>query len=721
MGFVVVLACVLSIYSFVKVRGQEEELFRLRKEVKKLKDLVSNLNVTQTVVAVKEVDNAVSEETPDLTVKISLPSAEAIKPERSIEKKSSDLENWIGRNVLGIAAAILVFIGVVFFGVLTFQYMSDFGKMISMFGASGLLSGVAVLIDRKKTNILTQILMGTGFGCVFITILLSHVWLAIYQETTAFFLLLLWLMLTLWMSKEQDSLLLSILSHLGMAISVLMALALGMNPEQFLWVMIYQIASVIVLVGGTLLCYRKSYCISLFLSMVMMMISSVAMLDYVINTVGSFSGITILLFLIEFVGVSFLSLLIEQRINQIAARDTVALLQICNKIAWILSLFIMIFSMLNEQGTLNFHTICILSLCLVLIHGLITMIYSKKMLLQSVIEIITQIILSCSAIFILFMIYINHIADGKKGDLWPTMPLLFLLSGILFLGHHVTGKLIYKRLSVIVAVIDGAFMALVGYTVISLDHSALQSVLHMVLMLTILGLVIYHKRKEDPQADIEKPKALGYLFITVGLVSIIGSSELEYRWIIVAIILAILQFGLYYLRFDDTKKIKILMQAVEFILVSSGLLLIAQTTDSAKEMLLLWILTIAFIGLILIRILADTGENSTSFSQLWTGVRFTLLFLAIMEVRTSLLEYAYVISLVSMLSALLSIFIGIRRQAKILRLYGLSATLLCVLKMVTFDVNGLETMLRVAAFIAGGIICFFISALYSRLTRNDPK
>ena len=52
-------------------------------------------------------------------------------------------------------------------------------------------------------------------------------------------------------------------------------------------------------------------------------------------------------------------------------------------------------------------------------------------------------------------------------------------------------------------------------------------------------------------------------------------------------------------------------------------------------------------------------------------------------------------------------------KSKTLRLYGVVLSLLCVLKLVTYDVAGQTTILRVVAFIGGGMICFAISALYS--------
>ena len=87
-----------------------------------------------------------------------------------------------------------------------------------------------------------------------------------------------------------------------------------------------------------------------------------------------------------------------------------------------------------------------------------------------------------------------------------------------------------------------------------------------------------------------------------------------------------------------------------------------------------------------------------------------------------------------MLTALTCIIAGFVRHTGGLRLYGLVLTMVCVLKLVTWDVAGLETLLRILSMVGGGVICFVISAIYSysvkrlsisakdaRETEGDPE
>lgn len=106
------------------------------------------------------------------------------------------------------------------------------------------------------------------------------------------------------------------------------------------------------------------------------------------------------------------------------------------------------------------------------------------------------------------------------------------------------------------------------------------------------------------------------------------------------------------------------------------------------------------------------------------GIKLTVLVLAAVHGYTDWFANAYVLSLICMLSSLVCVIAGFIRRAGSLRLYGLVLTMVCVLKLVTWDVAGLETLLRILSLIGGGVICFVISAIYSysvkHLTPSSP-
>jgi uncharacterized membrane protein len=89
------------------------------------------------------------------------------------------------------------------------------------------------------------------------------------------------------------------------------------------------------------------------------------------------------------------------------------------------------------------------------------------------------------------------------------------------------------------------------------------------------------------------------------------------------------------------------------------------------------------------------------------------LVLSLLQSFTGWLNQPYALSLSSMIIALAIIALGFWSRVRSLRLYGLVIVIICVLKLVLVDLGGLNTTMRVVAFIGGGIICFGISALYN--------
>jgi hypothetical protein len=117
-----------------------------------------------------------------------------------------------------------------------------------------------------------------------------------------------------------------------------------------------------------------------------------------------------------------------------------------------------------------------------------------------------------------------------------------------------------------------------------------------------------------------------------------------------------------------------------------------------------------------IRDLLDHPESKRL--AIYSGAKLTLITLSFL---TPLLEQGYLISTICMLTAFASIIGGFGIRSRPLRLYGLILTLLAVLKLVLIDTSSLATVTRILSFLAGGLICFTISALYTYLEKKLLK
>jgi len=72
-------------------------------------------------------------------------------------------------------------------------------------------------------------------------------------------------------------------------------------------------------------------------------------------------------------------------------------------------------------------------------------------------------------------------------------------------------------------------------------------------------------------------------------------------------------------------------------------------------------------------------------------------------------------SVVGMALAFISIFVGFIFRVKALRLYGLVLTILMTVKAIAYDLSGSDGITRVISLLIGGIICFGIVVIYTRL------
>lgn len=113
------------------------------------------------------------------------------------------------------------------------------------------------------------------------------------------------------------------------------------------------------------------------------------------------------------------------------------------------------------------------------------------------------------------------------------------------------------------------------------------------------------------------------------------------------------------------------------------------------------------------------GKNQT-----WWGVAAAAVFsLSVLQCAglTPAGNLPIFLSLLCLALAAGYIVLGFYRKAKPLRIFGLVLSIASVLKMVTLDVAGSLSLLRVAALVVGGLICLAISFLYYRMEQRQAE
>jgi uncharacterized membrane protein len=218
-------------------------------------------------------------------------------------------------------------------------------------------------------------------------------------------------------------------------------------------------------------------------------------------------------------------------------------------------------------------------------------------------------------------------------------------------------------------------------------------------------------------------RVVSFLTVEVSLLPILLQSQLSYKSEILLLVLTALNLVLFLIGYDGERKwsnpVYVILRANELALIVINSCYIEFLTQDATSRVLGIILFVLTGALAFVRIRDVFTKEVSSVEEVWSGIKLTMLTLTAIYSYTVLLdESAYMFSLVCMLTALACIIAGFLGHKQYLRLYGLVLTLLCVFKLVTYDVSDLDTYLRVIALIGGGIICFITSAIYNYSTKK---
>ena len=184
-------------------------------ELQSIKKEINNLNKRLDVVTNKIIEQEGTDiiQPATITDKISVIKDNVVDLTKDVEKKinntsfkdkinNKNIEANIGKNIMGILASILIFIGVSSFVGLIFDNLTETLKMILMYVFSFALLGGGLFGVYKKKNGFTLSLLGCGFGTVYISFLLSHFYFKIFNEFALFGLMIVWSGIIIWLSKK---------------------------------------------------------------------------------------------------------------------------------------------------------------------------------------------------------------------------------------------------------------------------------------------------------------------------------------------------------------------------------------------------------------------------------------------------------------------------------------------------------------------------------------
>ncbi len=212
--------------------------------------------------------------------------------EPSQKASFSSFENLVGRNIFGFVSAGLVFIGLVLLGMLVVPSLGDVIRCSLMYSLSAVFLVVGFVAVKRQVSahtiplatgeinvtkhapLLPSILLGTGAGGFFISLLITRLYFGYLDNLGVLALLLVWSALCMYLVKRFNSIVLAVVAHAGMIISVCFSYSFGFSDSSIFIIIAYQLLACLIVVGGSLVSMRRVYCLGLLASLVLALIAS---------------------------------------------------------------------------------------------------------------------------------------------------------------------------------------------------------------------------------------------------------------------------------------------------------------------------------------------------------------------------------------------------------------------------------------------------------------
>lgn len=650
----------------------------------------------------------------------SSPSLEQdLKQEKVLKKKIGEAE--IGKYFIGVLAAILIFIGAGSFISLIWSSLSDAVRL-------GLISSIGILLTvlgfyliNKSKNPISSLVLGTGAGLIFISILSSNIFFHFIGDITAIILIGIWAIFFILSYKYTKMFFTTVIAYIGSIVALLLGVTLVQNSIEFIVLMLYvtSISSVLIITSHKWLNEEKKI-ISILL----------AMLSYAILLVGGLDkeSVEIVLFVmmfIEYILFNYLYYKVEKIgknklwylfINAVMSIITLMFLnKVCPQVGADISLILAWFFAINlvQMIILEFWT-----------KNVRRMNITYYVVIQVVSAIIYNMykfntVAGISVVGIILLIF--QLLNRHKGYKL-LISLIAIIDSILLCIMGRNSDIIL--LSVFYAVLQLITITFVVYDTYKHNDSNSKNLVNK--FLKIVSLLVYtinayyipymsmgafaHSRYAGNSAMLSSyiDLVVPYMFLSIALCIIVGSGYLKdwksdkFRW------------------FTKNEGVSQDITIILFYIITSiayiaGLKLITMP-DIWYEQLIV-ILSVLAVALLQSKNLIDNYKDKP-FIGGWIGLKYFILTWVIMRSVWNVNIESVIMSVAGLVISLLSIVAGFKIKMKSLRLYGLIVTILMVLKFIFVDLGQENSITRIVALLLGGLICFGITLLYNKLNKE---
>ena len=196
--------------------------------------------------------------------------------------------------------------------------------------------------------------------------------------------------------------------------------------------------------------------------------------------------------------------------------------------------------------------------------------------------------------------------------------------------------------------------------------------------------------------------------------------QFEEHFIILFAVLAVINtaatlssFRLNWVTGDDEVFFIDLLMVINGILLFFGMRLLYIAGSST-----IWIVTTVILAALACVNIRNKDIIFKDFYHIYTGLKFTVLIYVILDSASAAQA---VISIACFALAIICITLGFYKYIDDLRKYGLFLAMVCVIKLIMFDIAYDNTLEHAISFFVSGLLCFTISAIYNYVGKRMNK
>lgn len=593
------------------------------------------------------------------------PSQQPPRPYQSVpaNRKKDNMENKIGTSFMGILASGLIFISIILFATLGLPYLSDEIKMLTCYLVSAVIIAFSMYkLNKHPDSKFYLSLSGCGVGALYISILLTNIYFAYISDLVLFIFISIWVFFMCFLSKIKHTLF-AIIGHVGIMIAVMFGSVLCASEEDLL--KFIMLTAFFVISTGTLYFVHfdrrlhKNIMENIFaiIGLVVLFFSSITMIE---DSYNPYYLVMMAIILVLMAIVIFC----DWSESQFAYGGLL--------IPYVI-VFMMMTSMFLELDEHCGITAYIIAMVLIFVAQLKDKADDVGMYFLDAVLIVFAWagLASLDGTFeylLVFMLALPLVGLG----VWKENSLCK------YAGMFATFVFFVSDTDMIPKFAISAIAMIVLYVLAFMLYETVtyRVVLHLLSIVFILSSV--SDVINEAVYDFHTADALVYIIVTLFNLSMYGVAHYRKE-----------KKGIYYV--------------VNAILMVVGMGMISENTP--LHLLIIMVVIGAFM-LNSKRLL----DNDNIVAGIYVGIKFTVLLLVILA---SFETVNYIVSILLILMAIVSIVIGFAFGYKSLRVYGLALSMISIFKLVMVDIHYDNTLGNALSFFVSGVLCFAISMIYN--------